>query len=336
MHAVPPPSPEPSACDVSIVIPVYNSAATLDALLQRLQAALDPLALDYELVLVDDGSRDGSWAALQRLRAAAGARVVTIQLMRNFGQHNALMCGLRHARGRVIVTMDDDLQNPPEEIRSLLEQLDATGADLVYGVPASRGHESWRNLGSALVLWFYRIVFKNQVTPTSFRAIRRELVDSVQFYDLNFTFLDGLLAWCSQRIESVEVTHQPRAQGRSGYSIGRLLTLALNLYTNFSLMPLQLVSSVGLLTAFAGFGAGLYYLLLSITANITIPGYASTIIAILILGGAQMLALGIIGEYLGRLHLNVNKKPQYVVRHHHTGDQQRRHRAPDDETLPVL
>jgi undecaprenyl-phosphate 4-deoxy-4-formamido-L-arabinose transferase len=325
-----------SACDVSVVIPVYNSAPMLATLIQRLRAALDPLRLDYEIVLVDDGSSDGSWAALEQARTESGERLVAIQLMRNYGQHNALMCGLRHARGRVVVTMDDDLQNPPEEIPKLLDWLEQTQADVVYGVPAQREHGAWRNLGSAVVLHFYRFVFKNQVTPTSFRAIRRELVDSVQFYDLNFTFLDGLLAWCSQRIDAVEVTHQLRAQGRSGYSLSRLLALALNLYTNFSLLPLQLVSTVGLLSAVAGFGVGLYFLVLSVTAGIAVPGYASTIIAILILGGAQMLALGIIGEYLGRLHMNVNKKPQYIVRHLRPRNQGSTHTRRDDEALPGL
>lgn len=232
--------------DVSIVVPVYNSAATLASLIQRLTMVLDQEPETYEIVLVDDGSADDSWPVLQRLRAQSGSNLVTIQLMRNYGQHNALMCGLRHAQGRVVVTMDDDLQNPPEEIPKLLRHLQASNADLVYGAPEDRNHAPWRNLGAALVLHFYRLVFKTPITPTPFRAMRRELVDSVKFYDLNYTFLDGLLAWCTRRVENVTVEHHPRAQGRSGYSISRLLTMALNLYTNFSLLPLQLVSVLGL------------------------------------------------------------------------------------------
>lgn len=306
----------PPASDVSIVVPVYNSASTLATLMQRLTMVLDQQPVSYEIVLVDDGSTDDSWSVLQRLREQSGGALVTIQLMRNYGQHNALMCGLRHARGKVVVTMDDDLQNPPEDIPKLLRHLQVSNADLVYGAPEDRNHAPWRNLGAALVLHFYRLVFKTQVTPTPFRAMRRELVDSVKFYDLNYTFLDGLLAWCTRRIENVTVEHHARAQGRSGYSISRLLAMALNLYTNFSLLPLQLVSVLGFVASAAGLVAAGYYVLQSLTSHIAVPGYASTIVAILLLGGIQLLALGIMGEYLGRLHMNVNKKPQYLVRHH--------------------
>lgn len=302
-------------CEVSIVVPVYNSAPTLQTLLERLSGVLDPMGISYELVLVEDGSPDDSWVRLEQLRESYGNQLVAVQLMRNYGQHNALMCGLRQSRGRFVITMDDDLQNPPEEIPKLLECIRSSGADLVYGCPKDRSHASWRNLGASVVWHFYRTVFKNPITPTPFRVLRRELVDSVQFYDLNFTYLDGLLAWCTKRITSVEVEHHARVQGRSGYSLSKLMALALNLYTNFSLIPLQMVSALGFLAAFTGFGVGAFYLIQYFSANIAVPGFASTIIAILILGGAQLLALGIIGEYLGRLHLNVNRKPQYLVRH---------------------
>lgn len=300
---------------LSIVVPVYNSATTLSLLLERLVHAIDPLTRDYEIVLVDDGSRDESWAVLQSLRARYGDHMVAIQLMHNYGQHNALMCGLGVARGEYVVTMDDDLQNPPEEIPKLLAHIKDRGLDLVYGCPSERSHAGWRNLGSRIVWHFYRTVFRNPITPTPFRIMRLQLARSVMFYDLNFTYLDGLLAWCTGRIGGVEVEHHPRAQGSSGYSLGKLLGLALNLYTNFSLIPLQLVSALGVVTAASGFLVGVYYLFQFFASSIAVPGFASTIIAILILGGAQLLALGVIGEYLGRLHLNVNRKPQYVVRH---------------------
>jgi undecaprenyl-phosphate 4-deoxy-4-formamido-L-arabinose transferase len=240
--------------------------------------------------------------------------VVAIQLMRNYGQHNALMCGFRHSCGEYIVTMDDDLQNPPEEIPTLLEAIQARQLDLVYGQYASKKHASWRNLGSTVVNLFYWIVFKSRITITSFRIIRRELVQSILSYARNFTFVDGLLAWNTQRIGQVPVAHHPRLRGRSGYSINRLLVLALNLFTNFSLLPLQLVSACGTFAAGTGLLLGFYYLIQLLLSNIVVPGYASIIIAVLVLGGIQLLALGIMGEYLGRLHLNVNRKPQYVER----------------------
>lgn len=304
----------PPTLDMSIVVPVYNSANTLGFLLERLAAVMQPLSSNYEIILVDDGSRDDSWSVIQSQRASHDKHLVAVQLMRNYGQHNALMCGLGLARGEYVVTMDDDLQNPPEEIPKMLAHIRQQALDLVYGCPPEREHAAWRNLGSTLVLHFYRSVFKNHVTPTPFRIMRHQLAHSVLFYDLNFTFLDGLLAWCTSRVGSIEVEHHTRQQGRSGYSLGKLAVLALNLYTNFSLMPLQIVSGLGLLTATSGFAVGVYYLFQYFAANIEVPGFASTIIAILILGGAQLLALGVIGEYLGRLHMNVNRKPQYVIR----------------------
>lgn len=304
---------------ISIVIPVYNSARTLDQLHARLTATLGALGQSYEIIFVDDGSRDDSWAGLEALRAIDPVHVVAVQLMRNYGQHNTLMCGLEMTRGSYIVTMDDDLQNPPEEIPKMLAHIERSGMDLVYGCPNDRKHAGWRNFGSAIVWHFYRTVFRNPVTPTPFRVMRHQLAKSVMFYDLNFTYLDGLLAWCTSRIGAIEVEHHARAEGRSNYSIRKLVVLALNLYTNFSLLPLQIVSGIGLLTACSGFLLGAYYLFQYLVSNILVPGFASTIIAVLILGGAQLLALGVIGEYLGRLHLNVNRKPQFVVRHRKAG-----------------
>jgi undecaprenyl-phosphate 4-deoxy-4-formamido-L-arabinose transferase len=299
--------------DVSVVVPVYRSEATLRPLLERLCSVLKGAGEDFEVVFVDDGSDDSSWQVLEQLQGEDPC-VVAIQLMRNYGQHNALMAGFRRARGRVVVTMDDDLQHPPEEVPKLLGALRGRGLDLVYGSYDEKRHRPWRNLGSALVTGFYRRVFRCDVTITSFRAIRRELLATIFPYNLNFTFIDGLLAWNTRRIGEVPVAHQPRAHGRSGYSLWKLALLAMNLFTNFSLLPLQLVSGCGVLTAGLGLLTALYYLVQYFRDNILVPGYASIIIAILVLGGAQLLALGIMGEYLGRLHLNVNRKPQYFER----------------------
>lgn len=300
--------------NISVVIPVYNSSETLQELASRLIAVLEATDRSYEIIFVDDGSRDKSWEVLQELQATHTGNVVAIQLMRNYGQHNALMCGFRRSRGRYVITMDDDLQNPPEEITKLLMEIERGNFDLVYGYFEQKKHNRWRNLGSWLVIYFYRTVFKSPVKPTSFRIIRRELLESIFPYALNFTYIDGLLAWNTQRIGNVLVDHNPRAYGCTGYSISSLLSLALNLFTNFSLLPLQLVSFLGILASALGFFGGGYFLFLYLSSDIAVPGYASTIIAILMLGGIQLLALGIIGEYLGRLHLNVNNKPQYVVR----------------------
>ena len=300
--------------DISVLVPVYNSAQTLHELVNRTIKVLDRLSGQSEIVLVDDGSVDRSWETLCELQKEFPDRLVTIQLMRNFGQHNALMCGLRHARGRLLITLDDDLQTPPEEIPKLVDRIEAEQLDLVYAQYKSKQHELWRNLGSGLVSLFYRLVFRMRVKVTSFRVLRRELAEQILAYDLNFTYLDGLLAWNTQRISGVEVEHHTRQSGRSGYSFGKLFLLAMNLFTNFSLFPLQIVSLLGFAFSLIGFVLGTYYLVRALSQTIVVSGYASLIVSIFILSGVQLLALGVLGEYLGRLHLNVNRKPQYGIR----------------------
>jgi len=298
---------------VSVVVPVYRSARMLETLISRLDVAMRTAGIDWELICVDDSSPDDSWAVLCAL-STSYPQLRCIQLMRNFGQHNALMCGFRHVVGDVIVTIDDDLQHQPESIPDLVQHLRRSNADLVYGVYDSKKHAGGRNIGSWLVNRFYRLIFGIPVAVTSYRAIRRELVDAILRYDLNFTYIDGLLAWNTKRVEMVTVPHHERADGRCGYTIGKLVGLAMNVFTNFSLLPLQLVSFVGILAAFGGLGLGLWYLVAALLTKIAVPGYASVIVAVLVLGGLQLLSLGIIGEYLGRLHLNVNRKPQYTIR----------------------
>jgi undecaprenyl-phosphate 4-deoxy-4-formamido-L-arabinose transferase len=306
---------EPAGLGVSIVVPVYRSAGTLRPLFERLSKALAGVRNGWEVVFVDDASPDQSWRVLEALQSAHPDRVVAVRLARNFGQHNALMCAFREARGAIVVTMDDDLQNPPEEVPKLLAAFDDAELDVVYGRYRTKKHRPWRNGGSWMINVFYRRVFGSAVSVTSFRAIRKETVANILSYDLNFTFIDGLLAWNTQRIAEVDVEHHARPGGRSGYTLARLATLAFNLFTNFSLLPLQVVSAMGLALAGTGFLVGVWYLIAFFRHRIGVPGYASTITAILVLGGAQLVALGIIGEYLGRLHLNVNRKPQYAVRH---------------------
>lgn len=299
--------------DLSIVIPVYGGGKTITRIVQDIVCQVNKES-QIEIILVDDDSPDNAWQILRDLHGRYPRLVRAVRLMRNFGQHNAIMCGLRHARGRYIVTMDDDGQHPPKEIERLVRSLEETGADVVYGVPRRREHAGWRNLGSAIVTAFYKTIFRTNVTPSAFRILRREMVASILAYDLNFTYLDGLLAWSTNRIASVEVEHLPRSEGQSGYSQAKLIHLALNVFTNFSYLPLQVVTVLGIIVAIVGLGMGAYYVFRYLTGAITVPGYASIIVAVLVLGGLQMLALGIIGEYLGRVHLNINRKPQYVVR----------------------
>jgi len=302
------------AVEVSVVIPVYQSEATLRALTIRLLPVLRGIADNFEVIFVDDGSRDRSWQILKELQGENPDSVVAVRLMRNFGQHNAVMAGFHRARGNLVVTLDDDLQHPPEEITKLLTSLEQNDLDLVYGNYNRKQHASWRNFGSRLTVWFFQSIFKVHVTPTSFRAMRRDLVESILPYDRNFTIIDGLLAWSTQRIGEVEVEHHPRASGSSGYSIRKLLLQLMNVVTNFSLAPLQLVSVFGIVSSLAGLMLALYYIYRYFSNAVGVPGYASLIVTVLVTSGLQLLSLGIIGEYLGRVLLNINKKPQFIER----------------------
>ncbi len=311
---IPDASPELSTVDVSVVIPVYGSEATLRPLVERIVQVLSSGGWTFEVVCVDDDSPDGVWGVLEQLCHAYGDRLVAIRLMRNFGQHNATMCGLRAARGQVVVTMDDDLQHRPEDLPRLLAHLETTGLDVVYGTYERKAHSTFRNLGSRVLNAVFRRLFGVGVSFSAFRSIRRQAVRSIISYDLNYTFIDGLLAWSTTRIGATEVGHDPRSVGRSGYGFATLLALAMNLVTNFSLVPLQIASLVGVLAAVAGLAGGAVIVTLYLLGGITVPGFASTITAVFVLGGLQLLALGTIGEYLGRLHLNFNRKPQFLVR----------------------
>ncbi len=299
---------------VSIVIPVYRGGLAIPNVASGIMQFFDEYHISGEIIFVDDSSPDQSWEIIQGIYSQNPGRVHAIQLMRNFGQHNAIMCGLRHARGEIIITMDDDGQHPPEEIPRLLEALQKTGADVVYGVPRNRSHAWWRNLGSWAVVKFFQLALRTRVTPSAFRAMRREVVQAICRYPYHFTQIDGLLIWNTTRISEIEVEHRPRLAGRSSYSLSKLLTLALNVFTNFSLLPLQIASVTGFLAAAGGLLLGLTYLVLYLLGQIVVPGYASTIVAVLVLGGLQLLSLGIIGEYVGRVHLNLNQRPQYTVR----------------------
>lgn len=296
----------------SVVIPVYNSEATLEDLYDRIQFVFKRITNDYEIIFVDDCSPDKSWQKLEGLRSKDN-RVRIIQLMRNFGQHNALMCGFHFAHGEYVITMDDDLQNPPEEIPKLIKKINE-GYDLVYGEYISKKHNRFRNIGSGLIQILYKKVFDVKDNLTAFRIIKRELVESILRYDKNYVFIDGLLAWNTKKIGYIDVEHQERASGRSGYSINKLITLSMNMITNFSILPLQMVSIIGLLFAFVGFFMAVFFLMKKILFDISVTGYTSLIIAITFFSGIQLLTLGLIGEYLGRVHLNINNKPQFLIR----------------------
>lgn len=303
-----------SSLDISVVVPVYKSENTLPSLLKKITEEVEKLNLTYEIILVEDCGGDNSWEVMCDLRKTYDC-ITPVQLMRNFGQHNALMCGFSFCNGKYIITLDDDLQNPPEEIPKLIAAIEE-GHDVVYGTPPKRKQNFFRNLGSSFVRFIYKKIFNIKVDLTSFRIMRREVVKGITKYTRNYTFVDGLIAWHTSRISQVEVRHEPRKAGETGYSLKSLITLTLNMLTNFSIGPLQLATIFGLLFSAIGFLIAVWFILKFFVYDIPVPGFTSIIVSITLFSGVQMLTLGLIGEYLGRMHLNINSKPQYYIRNY--------------------
>lgn len=299
--------------EISVVIPAYRSAASLPVLLERLTRVMEATGRSYEIIVVDDGSPDETWRTLQEQQKRFPGRLLIVQLTRNFGQHNALMCGLRRSEGRIIATLDDDLQHRPEDLPQLLKKLDEGRYDLVYGGYRIRRHNFLRNVVTIPVLLFYEYVFRSRIAPTSFRVVRRELVESILHYRHAFTVVDGLLAWQTNRIGRVYIEHCRRAAGRSTYTLPKLVALAFDLFTNFSIAPLRALSAAGLLFVTIGSLAMAWYWS-TVSEAPAVIGQGSLLAVLAILAGIQLLGLGLLGEYIGRSLLSINGKPQYAVR----------------------
>jgi undecaprenyl-phosphate 4-deoxy-4-formamido-L-arabinose transferase len=298
----------------TVVVPVYNSQGSLPPLVDRLGAVLPGVAARFEVVLVNDGSRDGSWAVIGQL-ARKHPWIRGVNLMRNYGQHNALLAGIRAARFAVIVTMDDDLQHPPEEIPRLLEALGQDG-DLVYGTPIESRQGAARALSSRITrLWLHRVLGSEIASRASaFRAFRTVLREGFAHYEGPAVAIDALLAWTTTRVATVPVRHDPRRHGRSQYGWLRLARLAIDLTTTFRTWPLRLASVVGFLVMAFGLG-----LLAFVVGSYFVTGQPLSVFRFLaavlaIFSGAQLFTLGILGEYVARIHHRVLREPSYVVR----------------------
>lgn len=309
---------------ISVVIPVYRSEKILPELVGRLCQVLGNIASQYEIILVNDCSPDGSWETILQL-AALHPEIKPINLMRNYGQHNALLCGIRAAECDVIVTMDDDLQHPPEEIPKLTAEL-ACGWDVIYGVPEREEHGVLRNIASVTTKLALQGVMGAEIARKvcAFRAFRQEVASSFSHYEGPFVSIDVLLTWGTNRFAAVPVRHQPRAQGASGYTFRKLVTHAMNMMTGFTTLPLQMASWVGFGFTLLSLCVLVYVLLRYILSGNPVPGFPFLASIVGLFSGAQLFALGIIGEYLARIHLRSMQRPPYVVRQFELQDQNKR------------
>lgn len=297
---------------VSVVIPVYESEPSLAALIAELLPSLREVGAPFEVIMVNDGSRDGSWNRVTEL-GRRYPEIRGIRLMRNFGQHNALLCGIREARYDRIVTMDDDLQHPPREIPRLLAEL--ASADVVYGTPIREPHDVWRGLASRMTKRALQSVMGADTARkvSAFRAFRTGLREGFRDYRGPFLSLDVLLTWTTTRFAAIAVEHRPRQFGRSNYTFRQLVVHALNMMTGFSVLPLQLASITGFAFTLFGLGVFVYVVGRYMIQGTNVAGFPFLASIIAIFSGAQLFAIGIIGEYLARMHFRMMERPTYAV-----------------------
>jgi undecaprenyl-phosphate 4-deoxy-4-formamido-L-arabinose transferase len=303
----------PERRSISVVTPVYNGEASLPELCRRLTELLPRISAQHEVILVNDGSRDRSWEVISEL-SSRSPTLRGLNLMRNYGQHNALLCGIRAAKYDLIVTMDDDLQHRPEEIPQLLARLHE-GFDVVYATPQSDQNGFWRAIASRITRLALRSAGGPEVARnvSAFRVFRTELRDAFADYQAPFVSIDVLLTWATSRFAAVRVPFKPRQSGSSNYTFAKLVRHAFNMMTGFSTVPLQLASLVGFGCTLFGLGV-LIYVVGRYLLEGSIPGFPFLASIIAIFSGAQLFALGVIGEYLARMHFRMMNRPAYVIR----------------------
>jgi glycosyltransferase involved in cell wall biosynthesis len=299
--------------NISVVVPAFNSQESLPHLVEGLKVVLDAISQEYELVLVNDGSTDRTWEVVSEL-AGKNPWIRGLNLMRNYGQHNALLAGIRAARHEVIVTMDDDLQHPPEQIPLLLKRL-GEGFDVVYGTPEEMRHDLFRNLSSKTTKWVLKTALGASTAPdiSAFRAFRTKIRDAFARYEGPRVSSDVLLTWGTTRFAAVAVKQQSRVYGKSHYNFRRLVSHTINMVTGFSILPLRVASFLGFFFTLFGFGVLAFVFFRYVFFGSTVPGFSFLASLVSIFSGVQLFALGLIGEYLARLYMRTMDKPVYTV-----------------------
>lgn len=301
-----------TACRFSLVIPVYNSSATLTELVGRIHSVFSNITDDYEIIFVDDDSRDNSWEVINRLKKEY-PRISPVQLTRNFGQHNAVMCGLSRAGGELVITLDDDLQHSPEDIPKLIREI-KKGFDIVYGVYDAQ-HGWFRNMASRFLrrLLAYAIP-ELDFRYSSFRIMSQQVASQIDQFSSPFNFVDGYISWVTQKVSAVDVEFVKRPIGRSGYNLKKLISHTVNILTTFSTFPMRFAAGVGLLFSMAGMILGFAFVVIKLFGNIVPLGYTSIMAAILFSQGIVLLVLGVLGEYIAKMNFKTTNKVKYIVR----------------------
>jgi len=299
----------------SVVIPVYNSANIVALVIERTRAFFVQHGLSYEIILVNDGSRDGSWPVIAA-QAALHPEVTAINLLRNYGQHNAVFAGIHHSRGLHVITIDDDLQNPPEEIIHLIDAMRDGNHDLVFGRFVQKQHSLVRRLGSGLIRQMNNRIFlcPPEIVPTNFRLIRRDVVDRMLGYRTAYPYTTGLALMFAQSVGNAWVNHQERHEGQSNYNLVRIISLVLRILFNYSIWPLRLVTVTGFVIASVSFLIGVILIMRKLFDSIQIEGWTGIMVMLALLNGVIILMLGMLGEYTIRILQQMNSKETYHIK----------------------
>jgi undecaprenyl-phosphate 4-deoxy-4-formamido-L-arabinose transferase len=312
-------SPEDSR--LSVLIPVYNSEETIGDLIDTVVRTLHPQIRLWEIVLVNDGSADSSHTCILQALERHPGLIKYIRLYRNFGEHNAVICGLSYVTGDCVAIIDDDFQNPPTEIFPLVEKLYKGGYDVVYSYYEEKHHSWFRNLGSLFNNWVANALLDKprDLYLSSFKVLRADMARIIVQYTGPYPYIDGLLLRSTSRVGRQLSHHADREAGKSGYTLRKLIHLWMNMSTGFSVTPLRIASILGLLTSSIALVLTIFFVLVRAFGPILIQqnipsGWASTIVTITFFAGLQLSVLGIMGEYLGRLFLTVSAQPQFLVR----------------------
>jgi glycosyltransferase involved in cell wall biosynthesis len=309
--------PENGSLTYSVVIPVYNSQNTIRSVCEALEALFRERQARYEIVLVDDGSKDQSWPELKTIRAA-NEQVKIIRLAKNFGQQNALLCGFAHARGDFVITMDDDLQHPPQELPKLMAAMEPD-VDVVIGALAQKQDSHVKKLGSRMVRYLNRKIFgiPPEMKLSSFRILRGPIVRQMTRINTPYPYIAGMIFSLTDRVTNAIVDHQPRAYGRSNYSFRKLISLAFNLVINYSSIPLRLLCFFGMMVSLAAFLIGAFFLVKKLVVGSAIQGWTSMIVLLSFFNGILLAVLSVMGEYLVRILGEISNRPSFMIREKH-------------------
>lgn len=299
--------------EYSVVVPVYNSCESLEELFHRIEQTMVKLEKTYEIIFVDDDSADNSWNTLEQMHKANPGKVTAIRMARNFGQHNATLCGIAQASGAYIITIDDDLQNPPEEIAKLINTMQHSDADLVYGIYDKKQHSIARNLGSGAMKATSRRIYSTKGRGSSFRLMTSTIGKNLLKHQINFIYIDELFNWYTSHIAFVVVDHQKRPYQKSTYTSHRLFSMLGNLVIYYTAIPLRVMVYIGFISAFLSFLTGAKFIYNKMVHDVPL-GFTALIVTILFSTGIILLSLGVIGEYLSRIYMVQNRKPPYSIK----------------------